>query len=140
MLPDVPVGTLQKGLELRQRPLDTLPLGGHRSSDPLIAGAVLFQLSEDGDVLFPEDFDLGSEPGQCGGEIGRAEAAGQQLSGELDTPFLHSGQDFGGEAEVIRFLVSITGVDGVRDHGPGCGLGNQFLQPGPLVEPCGDVV
>jgi len=101
---------------------------------------MLLQLSEDGDVLFPEDFDLGPETGQRGGKLGRAEASGQQLPGELDAALLHSRQDLSGEAEVIGFLVSIAGVDGVCDHGPGRGLGDQFLQPGPLVEPGGDVV
>ena len=34
---------------------------------------------------------------------------------------------------MIGFLVPIAGVDGIGDHGPGRGLGDQFLEPGPLV-------
>ena len=125
------VRALQKRLELGQRSLDAVPLDRHGTGDALIAGAQLFQLGEDGDVLLAEDLDGGAEACQGGGELRRRVAGGDQPLGQLHAPLLHLGEDLHGESEMIGFLLRIGGIDGVGDHRLGRGLGHQRFQGRP---------
>jgi hypothetical protein len=119
-------------LQLGERPLDPVPEHGHRAGDALITRAVLLQLGEKRDVLFPEDLDLGTKASQRGGQVGSGEAGRDQPPSQLHAPLLHAGQHLGGESEVIGFLISIAGIHRVGNHRPGSGLAYQLLQSRPF--------